>query len=274
MTETRAVGGNEGRGIAIAVAAHIVIVGLLSVQWTAGDRRFDNPPMEVDLIAETAVQSTAPVISETPPAARLGEEDAVDIAAPEPMPAPPETEPVVRPTPAPTPKQVARPKVEPVKKQPPAAQKAQPKAAPKAPPAKKTPTRPTGRLDGITDGLAKDAPKTPAKKGAPAAATAAEVRRSIDVSIKAAVGPRWNSCRVSGVDVDQLKTVVKFRLTQSGALAGFSSVTTSGENDSNKFQVQRHQECAKRAVELAAPFDLPEENYSFWQNYTLDFIKR
>lgn len=274
MTETRAVGGNEGRGIAIAVAAHIVIVGLLSVQWTAGDRRFDNPPMEVDLIAETAVQSTAPVISETPPAARLGEEDAVDIAAPEPMPAPPEPEPVVRPTPAPTPKQVVRPKVEPVKKQPPAAQKAQPKAAPKAPPAKKTPTRPTGRLDGITDGLAKDAPKTPAKKGAPAAATAAEVRRSIDVSIKAAVGPRWNSCRVSGVDVDQLKTVVKFRLTQSGALAGFSSVTTSGENDSNKFQVQRHQECAKRAVELAAPFDLPEENYSFWQNYTLDFIKR
>jgi len=274
MTEIRALGGNEGRGVAVAVAAHIVIIGLLSVQWTAGDRRFDNPPMEVDLIAETAVQSTAPVISDTPPAARLGEEDAIDIAAPEPMPAPPEPDPVVRPTPAPTPKQVARPKSEPVKRQPPAAQKAQPKAAPKAPPAKKTPTRPTGRLDGITDGLAKDAPKTPAKKGAPAAATAAEVRRSIDVSIKAAIRPRWDSCRVSGVDVDQLKTVVKFRLTQSGALAGFSSVTTSGENDSNTFQIKRHQECAKRAVELAAPFDLPEENYSFWQNYTLDFIKR
>ncbi|MGL3823500.1 hypothetical protein [Sphingopyxis sp. R3-92] len=274
MTEIRALGGNEGRGVAVAVAAHIVIIGLLSVQWTAGDRRFDNPPMEVDLIAETAVQSTAPVISDTPPAARLGEEDAIDIAAPEPMPAPPEPDPVVRPTPAPTPKQVARPKSEPVKRQPPAARKAQPKAAPKAPPAKKTPTRPTGRLDGITDGLAKDAPKTPAKKGAPAAATAAEVRRSIDVSIKAAIRPRWDSCRVSGVDVDQLKTVVKFRLTQSGALAGFSSVTTSGENDSNTFQIKRHQECAKRAVELAAPFDLPEENYSFWQNYTLDFIKR
>ena len=89
MGETRAVRGNEGRGIAIAVAAHVLIIGLLSVQWTAGDRRFDNPPMEVDLIAETAVQSTAPVISETPPAARLGEEEAVDIAAPEPMPAPP-----------------------------------------------------------------------------------------------------------------------------------------------------------------------------------------
>ena len=274
MTDTRAAGGNERRGVAIAVAAHIVIIGLLSVQWTAGERRFDNPPMEVDLIAETAPTSTAPVISDTPPAARLGEEEAVDIAAPEPMPAPPEPEPVVRPTPAPTPRQVARPKVEPVKKQPPAAQKAQPKAAPKATPAKKTPTRPTGRLDSLVDGLAKDAPKVPPKKGAPAAATAAEVRRSIDVSIKAAVASRWNRCQVSGFDADQLKTVVKFRLTQSGALAGFTSVTTTGENDSNKNLVQRHQECAKRAVELAAPFDLPEENYSFWQNYTLDFIKR
>ena len=273
MAEQRAVRGNERRGLAIAVVAHVLIIGLLSLQWTPGDRRFDNPPMEVDLIAETAVQSTAPVISKTPPAARLGEEEEVDIAAPEPMPAPPLPEPVVRPTPAPTPKQVARPKAAPPK-QPPAAQKAQPKAAPKAPPAKDRPTRPTGRLDGIAEGLSRSQPKSPASKGAPAAATAAEVRRSIDVSIKAKVGPRWNGCRISGVDVDQLKTVVKFKLTQSGALAGFTSVNTTGENDSNKFQVQRHQECAKRAVELAAPFDLPEENYSFWQNYTLDFIKR
>ena len=270
MAEQRAFGGKEGRGFVIAVAAHVLIIGLLSVQWTAGDRRFDNPPMEVDLIAETAVQSTAPVISETPPAARLGEEDDLDIAAPEPMPAPPPPEPVVRPTPAPTPKQVAKPKKAPPK-QPPAVKKAQPKAAPKAPPAKDRPARPTGRLDGIAEGLSKSQPKSPSSKGA---ATAAEVRRSIDVSIKAAVAPRWNGCRVSGVDVAQLKTVVKFRLTQSGALAGFTSVTTSGETESNKFQIPRHQECAKRAVELAAPFDLPEENYSFWQNYTLDFIKR
>lgn len=274
MAATRAMKGNEARGIAIAVIAHVLIIGLLSVQWTAGERRFDNPPMEVDLIAETAAESSAPVLSDTPPAARLGEEDAIDIAAPEPLPtpAPPLPEPVVRPTPAPTPKQVPRPAPTPPKKTPPAVAKAPPKAAPKAP-ATKSGARPTGRLDGITDGLGREQTKAPSK-GAPAAKTAAEVRRSIDVSIKSAVAPRWNGCRVSGVDVDQLKTVVKFRLTASGALAGFTSVTTTGENDSNKFQVQRHQECAKRAVELAAPFDLPEENYSFWQNYTLDFIKR
>lgn len=273
MAAAQASWGTEKRGVAIAVALHIVVVGLLSVKWTPGERRFDNPPMEVDLIAETAATSTAPVISEDPPKARLGEEFANDIAAPEPLPVPtpPVPEPVVRPDPAPAPRQVKQPT--PPRKQTPPAQKSQPKAAPKATP-KDRPTRPTGRLDGIAEGLSKSQPKTPSSKGAPAAATAAEVRRSIDVSIKSAVAPRWNSCRVSGVDVDELKTVVKFRLSRSGALAGFTSVETSGENESNRFQIQRHQECAKRAVELAAPFDLPEDNYDFWQNYTLDFIKR
>ena len=274
MAETRAVRGNEGRGIAIAVAAHVLIIGLLSVQWTAGDRRFDNPPMEVDLIAESAVQSTAPIITEAPPSARLGEEDAVDIAAPEPVPTPPVPEPIVRPTPAPTPKQVARPVPTPPKKQPAAVAKAAPKAAPKTPPTKKTQTRPTGRLDGITEGLGREQTKAPPNKGAPAAATASQVRRSIDVSIKSAVRPHWDRCQVSGFDADQLSTEVKFRLTATGALAGFTSITTTGQNDSNKNLVQRHQECAKRAVQLAAPFDLPEENFSFWQNYALDFVKR
>ncbi|MDR6834470.1 MULTISPECIES: hypothetical protein [unclassified Sphingopyxis] len=265
--------GKEGRGFAIAVAAHVVIIGLLSVQWTAGERRFDNPPMEVDLIAETAVQSTAPVISETPPAARLGEEEAVDITAPEPMPAPPLPEPIVRPTPAPTPKQVAQPKAQP-KQTPPAAAKAQPKAAPKAAPAKDRPARPTGRLDGIAEGLSKSQPKAPASKGAPAAAVGAQTQSEIRASINAKVRPYWNRCSVTGVDVSELVTKIEFTLTRAGKLAGFTSVTTTGQNDSNKPQVARHQECAKRAIELASPFDLSEEGYSFWQESDLTFFKR
>lgn len=276
MADARAFGGKEGRGFAIAVAAHVAIILLLSIQWTAGQRRFDNPPMEVDLIAETAPQSTAPVISETPPAARLGDEDARDIAAPkpEPVPTPPLPQPIARPTPAPAPKQVPQPVPTPPKKQPPAAEKAARAPAPKAQPAKTPPPTSAGRQQGSPQGIGQTQPRNPAAQGAPAAATAAEVRRSIDVSIKARVGPRWDRCSVTGVDVDQLKTVVKFRLGPSGSLTGITSIETTGQTDSNRFQVQRHQDCAKRAIELAAPFDLPEENYSFWQNYTLDFIKR
>ena len=273
MAAQTAPGGNQKTGIAIAVALHIVVIGLLSVQWTSGDRRFDNPPMEVDLIAETAPQSSAPVISETPPAARLGEEDATDIASPEPTPAPPLPEPVVRPTPAPAPKQVARPVPTPPKKSPPAAQKATPRPAPKAV-TKPRRTGPSGDLAGIAEGLAKTQPKAPASRGAPAATTSAQVKRSIDVSIKAKVGPPWNRCRVSGLDVDQLVTTVKFRLSQSGALTSFSSVTTSGVNDSNKPQVAIHQECAKKAIQLASPFDLDPDNYDYWKEYTLHLEKK
>ena len=109
MVADTAPGANQRIGIAVAVLLHVVVIGLLSVQWTRGDRRFDNPPMEVDLIAETAPTSTAPVISDTPPAARLGEEDATDIAAPEPVPLPPEPEPVVE-----EPTETEPPKVAPV----------------------------------------------------------------------------------------------------------------------------------------------------------------
>lgn len=263
----------EKLGLTAAIALHVIVIGLLSVQWTAGDRRFDNPPMEVDLIAETAATSTAPIISKTPPAARLGDEYSANLSPPVPTMTPPMPKPVeaARPDPAPAPKAVRRPA--PAKPKP-AAVKPAPPTAPAAKPTAPRTTRPTGRLDGLVDGLSPNASTKSPSKGAPAAATSAEVRKSIDVSIKSAIAPRWNSCTVSGFEVAQLKTVVRFRLTQSGGLAGFTSVSTSGQNDSNKSQVQRHQECAKRAIELAAPFDLPADSYEYWQNYTLDFIKR
>src|SRR3546814_13331596 len=77
--------GMERNGVAIAVGLHVLVIGLLSVQWTAGDRRFDNPPMEVDLIAETAATSTAPEIRDLPPDARLGEEYSDALDPPEPV---------------------------------------------------------------------------------------------------------------------------------------------------------------------------------------------
>lgn len=301
-------------GLGAALLMHVALGTLLSLDWGQPKEPPPPPPLEVDLIADTAMESAAPVIADTVPPARLGESEEDSAPAPLPDPAPPEPAPRVPPEPVPSPPLPKKlpPPPKPVEQRPPQPVKAKvppPKAAPpkaqpaprtpapktppktKAPPAKapapKAPTKggtgkggttkgpakgPTGRLDGITDGLTKQpGPKTP--PAAPAA-TVAAVKKSIDVSIKAKVAPHWNRCKVTGVDIDSLKTVVRFRLTPSGGLAGFTGVETTGQNDSNRFQVQRHQECAKRAVELAVPFDLPEENYSFWQNYTLDFIKK
>src|SRR3546814_12032991 len=116
----------ERNGVAIAVGLHVLVIGLLSVQWTAGDRRFDNPPMEVDLIAETAATSTAPEISDLPPAARLGEEYSDEIYTPEPLPTPPAPQPTARSDPAPLPKQPAGPTTAPPKNKQPAAHQPQP----------------------------------------------------------------------------------------------------------------------------------------------------
>src|SRR3546814_8549907 len=83
--------------------------------------------MEVDLIAESAAESTAPVLSPLPPAARLGDEYADDIAVSEQTPTPPAPDPVTRTEPAPAPKQVAEPKTPPPKKRTPPARQEQPK---------------------------------------------------------------------------------------------------------------------------------------------------
>lgn len=271
MAATRAVTGNEARGIAIAVVAHVLIIGLLSVQWTAGDRRFDNPPMEVDLIAETAPESSAPVLSDTPPAARLGEEDAVDIAAPEPLPtpAPPLPEPVVRPKPAPTPKQVARP-VPPPRKTPPAAQKASPKATPKTAVPKKG-AQPSGRPTGNLDDIGRDLTKSQSK-GASASKTAAEVKRSIDVAIDSKIRPYWRRNVPSGIDIEQLHVVLRIQLSRDGRILDISQVgALSGKTDSNAPQQKLFVERAERSLRQAAPFDLPDDYYDQWKVWDVTF---
>ena len=79
---------------------------------------------------------------------------------------------------------------------------------------------------------------------------------------------------MTGIDVDQLKTTIVFRLSETGNLDRIVSVATEGLTESNQPQRQRFEECARRAIQLAAPFDLPRENFGYWQIYTLDFVKR
>ncbi|QYU66609.1 hypothetical protein J4558_16725 [Leptolyngbya sp. 15MV] len=64
-------------------------------------------------------------------------------------------------------------------------------------------------------------------------------------------------------------TVLRFRLNENGTLAGRPTlVRQTGVNDTNRAQAGRHAEQAIRAVQLAAPFDLPPEYYEAWRNVT------
>jgi len=106
--------------------------------------------------------------------------------------------------------------------------------------------------------------------------TSAQEKRSITASINGAVKRPWDACRIPGAttEIRSLKTVVKFTLTKSGGLGRITSVRTSGRSAGNAGQIPRFEACARNAISRAAPFKLPAENYSFWQNSTLTFTKK
>jgi len=61
-------------------------------------------------------------------------------------------------------------------------------------------------------------------------------------------------------------TILSWNLNRDGTLAGRPTVVRQeGINDANRAQAGRHAEQAIRAVQLAAPFDLPEEYYDAWK---------
>lgn len=257
-------------------------------------------PVE-DAPAAMALPEPTPVMPEPEPLPVV-RPDPVPVVKPQPKPEParkpaPKAVAKPKPTPKPTPKPAAKPTPAPKKV---AAAKPTPKAAPakkttptKAPaktttkaatkaPAKSTtkagsgsgkgkaPT-PSGDLAGLVGAVGKSKGTS---KGAPGK-SASQIRQSITTSIGNQVRSPWNGCKVSGIDVDALTTTVKFRLNKDGSLGGFTSTATSGQNDSNKNQVARHQECAKKAITQASPFTgLPPEHYSYWQNYEFKFQKR
>ena len=68
------------------------------------------------------------------------------------------------------------------------------------------------------------------------------------------------------VDAERLVTVLTWELNPDGSLKGRPQVVSqSGINESNRPQASLHAERAIRAVQLAAPFDLPEEFYDRWK---------
>ena len=285
----------KGRQIGIlsaVVLAHGLLLAALSLSWRAMPPRFDNPPIAVEILAETAPVSTSPTPTTEAPAARLGDPDSDAITPPPPSPPVPEVRPVKPEKPRLTPRAIERPAPtprpqstrQPPPRTPPATRQT-PAPANARRPTTATPTnranpqardaRPSGALDGIAAGVAREAARNSRGTSAPAARTGDQVRADIRVSINAEVRAPWNRCVVTGIDVDRLKTSIVFHLTQSGALDRIISVETTGVTASNRTQVARFEECARRAIQLAAPFaGLPAEYYSHWATYTLDFEKR
>jgi hypothetical protein len=99
----------------------------------------------------------------------------------------------------------------------------------------------------------------------PASQIGASAKASLIQAIIRQIKPHWSAPQ--GVDADELVTVLSFRLNEDGSLAGRPRVVSqSGVTAANSPQKDLHAERAIRAVQLAAPFDLPDEYYNAWKS--------
>jgi hypothetical protein len=192
-------------------------------------------------------------------------------------------QPLPNPAPNPAPKPAPQPRAAPVPPARPAAQSRAAPAQPARPAAKPAPARPAPAapadtrlrrrpdapsgasrlgsdfLSGIAGSTAPGAARTP-----PAATFGPEVAASLVSGIARQIKPHWTAPQ--GVDADKLVTVLAWSLNPDGSLAGKPAVVQQqGITDANRAQAQRHAEQAIRAVQLAAPFNLPAPYYAKWK---------
>jgi len=192
---------------------------------------------------------------------------------PRPAAAPPPPKPAVsppRPRPAPAPPAPRRTEAKPASRPAPAARPApKPASKPAARPAANSATTPPARSGGsrVGNDFLKGVPGAQAAgnaQAAPAAAIGPAVRASLASAISRQLKPRWSAPQ--GVDAELLVTVLSFSLKPDGSLDGSPQVVRQdGLTDANRAQAARHAEQAIRAVQLAAPFDLPAQYYEAWK---------
>jgi hypothetical protein len=238
----------EKLGLGIAVAAHVALVVALIVE--ARREVPVIPPAErmtVSLASDVSLESTAPSPSPEAQAA------VAPVLAPESQPLPaPVTTPVPRQVDTPPPRETSR-------------AKPKPKPEPQPQPSKKTGGTRIG--DDFLKGLGSS---ERADAGAPAATFGSAERASLQSAINRQLKPFWKA--PEGVDVEKLDTTLTWDLNPDGSLKGKPRlVSQTGKTASNAPQQQRHVEQAIRAVQLAAPFNLPEEFYDHWKRLTWHF---
>ena len=285
---------NLGLAAALAFAAHLMLLALLSIAW-GGERPRAWPkstPLEVSLVTEVAPEAQAPPSPEPPAPSIAPEQGAPEEAAPPPTPAreparlsPPEPTPA-RPAPSqPAPKPAPAAKPAPAK---PAAAKPAPVAKPvAAKPAPAAPARPrSDRLAGLSlgtagstagaatrprgarlgddflKGLAADAPRRPTS-AAPGAKPGPYPTASIVQAIARQIQPCADRQVTTGMPgANEIVSVLNIRLNRDGTLAATpTKVRQSGIDDGNERYAQRVVDLGIAAFKGCSPLKLPEEYY-------------
>ncbi|WP_228243490.1 energy transducer TonB [Porphyrobacter sp. GA68] len=272
----------ERIGLGIAIAAHVALAAFLVSREAPAPVAPQEERMVVNLSQDVGLADTAPVPVPASRAAVAPQLSQETTAPPEPEvtpPLPPIQQPVERPQPVASPPPRPAPAPQPRATAQPPQPRATPQPAQPAPQPRQTSApapRPTAAAQPApqqrqaasrigSDFLAGAGSADTQETRAPASAIGARTQASITSAIIRQLKPHWNA--PSGVDADRLVTVLSFRLNRDGSLAGTPRVVSqSGITDANSPQKALHAERAIRAVQLAAPFNLPEEYYAAWSN--------
>jgi len=253
----------DGIGLVAAIVLHALLILAIAAQVLFSPSTRPVPErVTVSLATEVSLESTAPdpvAEARAAIAPTLAEEPAPEVEEASAEANPAETTPPPRPQTQPQPRTQTRT----------SAPDTSPRRRPDPPRQTQTPPRQNSggsRIGNNFLGGAGDSATTEETR-IPANQIGRSARASLQQAINRQLRPYWDA--PSGLDAEQLVTVLAFRLNEDGSLNGRPRVVSqSGVTDSNRPQAPLHAERAIRAVQRAAPFDLPDEYYNAWKNIT------
>jgi periplasmic protein TonB len=261
----------EKLGLAAAVVLHGALVAVLLMQTVRSEVSVFPERMTVSLATEVGLEAASPdPVSESRAAIAptLSDEPA---PAPEPAKPQPETRTATTPPPKPaTRTATSQPAPTRDRSRP---DRTPPRQAATTPP---TTTPKSGGGSRIGDDFleGKGSSTTTSETRAPAATFGAKEAADLRSAISRQIKKNWTA--PNGVDAERLVSVVSWKLNPDGTLKGRPTCRTNPNSitESNRPQSGLHCERAIRAVQLAAPFKLPEQFYSRWDDLEWQFDRR
>lgn len=270
MGETATFRTEDTIGLVVAVGLHALLAAVLVLQMFFAPDPFVPPQrMTVSLATEVSLESTAP--DPVPESRAAIAPTLAEVPAPPAEPATAPAAPASVTPPPPAPRAAARPqRPAPADPRP----RRRPEPARQAPP----PSRPAANAGGsrIGDSFLEGQGSSTRSDDtrAPAATFGRAEQAALASAITRQLRPHWNA--PSGVDADRLVSIVAWRLAEDGSLKGRPTCRTEAGSitESNRPQAELHCERAIRAVQLAAPFNLPAQFYSRWDDLEWQFDRR
>jgi len=261
---------NEDRiGLAAAIVLHGALVAVLLMQTMRSEVSVFPERVSVSLVTEVGLEAaSADPVSESRAAIAptLADQPA---AAPPAEPARPERVERIPPPPQPAP---ARDRSRPDRAPAPAA-RSTPAPKPSSAPAKPAAKTGGSRIgDDFLDGKGSSTSTNDTR--APAATFGSAERAALSSAITRQLRPHWTA--PSGLEAELLISTVSWDLNRDGTLRGTPRCRTDPASitESNRPQASLHCERAIRAVQRAAPFNLPDQFYDRWKALEWQFDRR